>query len=234
MALLSSFSNTLIDSSLQPSSVIPPMTNMNPTMSAAHTGQGVRAECLSSQTSKSLPYWIDLNLERGNPYAPYRYYAVDPVESALSAIPATCGKIWSSSYVQWAEMEISKGFFPTTDSIACYTYSSFSPYCVTETLWTTKPPDLTTLTESTECYSYIPETAVDPHCQTWSYCRTYEMLQLTGTRPSFSFTPSAPCCGTCVLSAGDVQVYHWPQATAAPSAPAPSVSMLVNSNGFTL
>lgn len=47
--------------------------------------------------------------------------------------------------------------------------------------------------------------------------------------PPFPFTPSPPCCSRCSFTAGDVQVYHWPQSSAVPSA-----SLLVNSNGFTL
>jgi hypothetical protein len=46
---------------------------------------------------------------------------------------------------------------------------------------------------------------------------------------SFPFTASPPCCGGCCFTAGDVQVYHWPPATTSPL-----VSMLVNSEGFTL
>ena len=45
----------------------------------------------------------------------------------------------------------------------------------------------------------------------------------------FPFTASTPCCGQCTFTAGDVQVYHWPAATTTPS-----VSLLVNSEGYTL
>jgi hypothetical protein len=47
--------------------------------------------------------------------------------------------------------------------------------------------------------------------------------------PPFSFTASPPCCSSCTYTAGDVKVYYWPM-TSAP----PSVTMLVNSDGFTL
>ncbi len=45
----------------------------------------------------------------------------------------------------------------------------------------------------------------------------------------FPLTASSPCCAKCTFTAGDVQVYHWPLATTSPL-----VSMLVNSEGFTL
>jgi hypothetical protein len=47
--------------------------------------------------------------------------------------------------------------------------------------------------------------------------------------PPFPFIASPPCCSSCTYTAGDVQVYHWPTVTTAPS-----VTMLVNSDGFTL
>lgn len=47
--------------------------------------------------------------------------------------------------------------------------------------------------------------------------------------PEFTFTASKPCCLSCTLFGGNVQVYNWPT-----PAPSPPVSTLVNSNGFTL
>lgn len=49
------------------------------------------------------------------------------------------------------------------------------------------------------------------------------------TKWDFPFTATSPCCNYCTFTAGDVEVYHWQQAT-----PAPSISTLVNSDGFTL
>ena len=45
----------------------------------------------------------------------------------------------------------------------------------------------------------------------------------------FPFTPSSPCCYSCTLFGGNVRVYYWPT-----PAPMPGVSVLVNTNGFTL
>jgi hypothetical protein len=56
----------------------------------------------------------------------------------------------------------------------------------------------------------------------------------------FSFKPTSPCCSSCTIYGGDVQVYYWPTATAAPSAQATGVTnssspqTLVDAAGFTL
>ncbi len=46
---------------------------------------------------------------------------------------------------------------------------------------------------------------------------------------SWQFVATSPCCQTCYLSGGNVQVQYWPT-----PAPTPAVTALVNSNGFTL
>lgn len=45
----------------------------------------------------------------------------------------------------------------------------------------------------------------------------------------WTFTASSPCCSTCSLSGGNVQVQYWPT-----PAPTPNVTALVDENGFTL
>lgn len=60
-----------------------------------------------------------------------------------------------------------------------------------------------------------------------SKCYTIKSM---GTRSSFPWRASPPCCGDfCTFTAGDVQVYQWPMAT-----DTPSITRLVNSEGFTL
>ena len=62
-----------------------------------------------------------------------------------------------------------------------------------------------------------------------STCKTRNYMVYPPHWEGFSYTPTTPCCGTCALTAGNVQVYHWPQATTTPS-----ICELVDSNGFTL
>jgi len=51
---------------------------------------------------------------------------------------------------------------------------------------------------------------------------------------NFDYTPSAPCCSSCTVYGGTVQVFQWPTATATPTA-TPAVSLLVDIvNNFTL
>jgi len=45
----------------------------------------------------------------------------------------------------------------------------------------------------------------------------------------FSYHPTSPCCSSCTLYGGDVQVYYWPTPN-----PMPKISTLVNSKNFTL
>jgi hypothetical protein len=64
----------------------------------------------------------------------------------------------------------------------------------------------------------------------WNISTEWKMLETFETEArSFPFTASPPCCGGCSFTAGDVQVYRWPSATTSPP-----VSMLANSEGFTL
>lgn len=46
--------------------------------------------------------------------------------------------------------------------------------------------------------------------------------------PEFTFTASKPCCLSCTIFGGDVEIYNWPT-----PAPSPPISTLINSNGFT-
>lgn len=57
-----------------------------------------------------------------------------------------------------------------------------------------------------------------------------------GTQPSavyyqqpWDFVASPPCCSSCTLFGGTVQVYFWPT-----PAPSPPVSILTNTDNFTL
>jgi hypothetical protein len=77
--------------------------------------------------------------------------------------------------------------------------------------------DLLTLTVSSSCWSGGGLTGTE--------CITSTEYDV----PPFPFTATEPCCSGCGFSAGDVQVYHWPITTTAPS-----ITMLVNSEGFTL
>ena len=51
----------------------------------------------------------------------------------------------------------------------------------------------------------------------------------------FTYKASTPCCGTCSLFGGDVQVYYWPSTTAIAGAPnATATYQIVDTTGFVL
>ncbi len=47
---------------------------------------------------------------------------------------------------------------------------------------------------------------------------------------SFAFTATAPCCSSCTINGGNMQVFYWATDSALPS----GVSTLVDQTGFTL
>lgn len=71
-------------------------------------------------------------------------------------------------------------------------------------------------------------TSIDGGETAWTYAA---ITPYTYVEP-FTFYASEPCCLTCTLYGGNVQVFYWPTSTAKFSNS--SVSTLVDSNGFTL
>jgi len=58
---------------------------------------------------------------------------------------------------------------------------------------------------------------------TWAPYTEYDYVS------AFNYTATSPCCMSCTLSGGNVQVMYWPT-----PAPSPPVSTLVNAEGYTL
>jgi hypothetical protein len=95
--------------------------------------------------------------------------------------------------------------------------------------WVSTAVESSTLLEKFSCFNHAPAPGALVR-QCWNTSTEWAMLQtFQAEAQSFPFTASPPCCDGCSFTAGDVQVYHWPPATTSPL-----VSMLVNSEGFTL
>ena len=121
------------------------------------------------------------------------------MDSAGWALEATCANSWYSGFFEWATKEWEQKNIIWLNNNCIDNLSDKT---------STSQPEKST----TECYYLQRPNAMDDT----SFF-------------DYSFTASPPCCSTCTISAGDVQVYHWPISTAAPS-----VTQLVNSEGFTL
>jgi hypothetical protein len=72
---------------------------------------------------------------------------------------------------------------------------------------------------------------------TWTETRTETVPTETKIPPwtynyyasSFTYTAASPCCSSCTIFGGNVQVFAWPT-----PAPTPAVSTLVDASNFTL
>ncbi|KAE9372525.1 hypothetical protein N431DRAFT_536384 [Stipitochalara longipes BDJ] len=95
--------------------------------------------------------------------------------------------------------------------------------------WMSTAVENGTLMDQFSCYKTATSPMQDPIMACEDDVKENGLLSTVLAELSrFPFTASTPCCGQCTFTAGDVQVYHWPAATTTPS-----ISLLVNTEGFT-
>jgi hypothetical protein len=154
----------------------------------------------------------------------------------------SCGSAWSTALLDWMktapttlgpEIPASDVYSIVIGTTITVTYYSFL-YSETEV----------SLGVSTEPNGKLLHMYSDSESAMWSSLSTLTttttgLTSLLSTRSAhrdayflsgFTFTAATPCCSTCTLFGGTVQVYQWPT-----PAPSPPVSILVDEkNNFTL
>jgi hypothetical protein len=166
----------------------------------------------------------------------------------------TCGHIWSSSLIAWVRTAPTTEIALDSPSTVYYEVSGTTKsYTVTLLEWYTGSARTTDpATTRTDTFTQDDGRVTTTRTQTYSLNTEYEQLSsptsttawditVTGHTSilstvysqayylsSFTYTPSAPCCSTCAVFGGSVQVYAWPT-----PAPSPPVSTVVGQN-FTL
>ena len=174
-------------------------------------------QCESNMMFCSRPGWpaySDHQLLDQNPFAKYTTET-----GALAAADSTCAQIYESQLSDWLW---------TAPIIAVETDSAImdGPSAVETQI-------LTGLGISTCTQGYGGSCEVT----TWTETRTETVPTETKIPPwtynyyasAFTYTAASPCCSSCTIFGGNVQVYAWPT-----PAPTPAVSTLVDASNFTL
>jgi len=129
----------------------------------------------------------------------------DPVVSAMHSQFTYCSALWESDKSVWAKTAV---FSPTVASV--------TKRAVTTT--SAAVPTGKANSNSSQAMEVAEMAAPKTFTQTYS-----------GQARVFTWTASEPCCQSCYISGGSVDVFYWPTATQNPP-----VSTLVDAKGFTL
>ena len=152
---------------------------------------------------------------------PYFFIVINTSGDLVLSSLRSCSSIWGSSFAKWlATAEVTTG-----------------PIVPGATYTTTLLPWISSQAASTETFSRSLSTwtSTIPGTIATIFPET-KTLTSAGYGPLYyvqdhlDFTASEPCCESCTLYGGSVQVYYWPTT----EAQSPPVSTLVNSAGFTL
>lgn len=137
---------------------------------------------------------------------PYFFILINTSGDLVWSSLRSCGSIWASSFTRWlGTAEVSTGpIIPaTTQTTTWLPWISTSTGSMETVVTTILPKTFTSTVPAQGPLYYVPD--------------------------YLDFTASEPCCYSCTLYGGNVQVYYWPEKTQSPP-----ISTLVNSAGFTL
>jgi hypothetical protein len=170
-----------------------------------------RASTTSSSPSTTSVFPMITPAAYYNPAAftnPYWFVLINTSGDLAQSSIVSCGNIWQSSFTEWlATAPVTTGpsipaITATETLLPSFAYQNISGEIVTSTF----PPQTYTVTTAAQGPLYY-----------------------ANAEGGLDFTASEPCCQTCQIFGGTVQVLYWPTTTASPAA-----STLVNSEGFTL
>jgi len=188
-----------------------------------------------AHTSQPAPWLVD-------PYHHVNEFSTDATYDSI------CGMQWYSSLEAWmstaptalgptlAASDVYEIVIGTTTKYLVHTESDEDFFWTSSTIYE--------YTSKGAVYTTTGEVDGDSPSPTWQSSWTVTSMvsgftSLLSTRSAhrdtywvsaFTFTPSAPCCSSCTVLGGTVQVLNWPT-----PAPQPSVSILVDAkNNYTL
>jgi len=187
--------------------------------------------------SQVAPWLVD-------PYYHINEYSTDYTYDSI------CGKQWYTSLLDWMStaptalgptIAASDVYDIITGSTTKYLVITEDNVDVPVTTYTTTYPDIDRQGSAITRTELVTQHSPSP---TWESSYTVTSMtsgftSLLSTRSAhrdtywisaFEFTPSAPCCSSCTVYGGTVQVMNWPT-----PAPEPPISILVDTkNNFTL
>jgi hypothetical protein len=155
---------------------------------------------------------------------PYFFIVIDSSVAAdpdLLGSASLCSSVWNTAFTEWLG----------TAQISTGPVVSASTETTTYYPWFTTKLAVDSFTETVNGSTIVLESTSTEGVSTVLGSTVTTVFSEYGPRylvpTTFDFTASQPCCESCTIRGGSVQVFYWPSSS-------PSISTFINTNNFTL